>query len=112
LARVVRAGWIEVHAHCVLTTHHLLLVESSDEGISRAMGRVQSNYVRGFNRSRKRDGPLFRSRFRSRPIDTLEHRRQLVRYIDAYPVEAGLVPSPALDPHGSAQRYAVPRAPI
>ena len=112
LARVVRAGWIEVHAYCVLTTHFHLLVKSSDEGVSRAMGRVQNNYVRWFNRSRRRDGPLFRGRFRSRAVDTLEYRRQLVRYIDANPVEAGLVPRPALYPHGSAQRYAAPRGPL
>jgi len=112
LARVVRAGWIEVHAYCVLTTHFHLLVKSSDEGVSRAMGRVQNNYVRWFNRGRRRDGPLFRSRFRSRPVETLEYRRQLVRYIDTNPVEAGLVPTPVLYPHGSAQRYAVPRGPL
>lgn len=112
LARVVRAGWIEVHAYCVLTTHFHLLVRSSDEGVSRAMGRVLNNYVRWFNRGRKRDGPLFRSRFRSRPVDSLEYRIRLVRYIDANAVEAGLVPTPALYPHGSAQWYALPRGPI
>jgi len=112
VARVVRAGWIEVHAYCILTTHFHLLVRSSDEGLSRAMGRVLNNYVRWFNRGRKRDGPLFRSRFRSRPVDSLEYRQCLVRYIDANAVEARLVPTPALYPHGSAQWYARPRGPI
>lgn len=112
LARVVRAGWIEVHAYCVLTTHFHLLVRSSDEGLSRAMGRILNNYVRWFNRGRKRDGPLFRSRFQSRPVESLEYRRRLVRYIDANAVEAGLVPTPALYPHGSAQWYARPDGPI
>lgn len=106
LARVVRAGWIEVHAYCILTTHYHLLVKSGDVGLSRSIGRVQNSYVRWFNRGRKRDGPLFRGRFRSRPVDSLEYRCQLVRYIDANSVEARLVPSPALYPHGSAQKYA------
>lgn len=112
LARVVREGWIEVHAYCVLTTHYHLLVRSSDAGLSRAIGRVSNNYVRWFNRGRKRDGPLFRGRFLSRPVDTLEYRRQLVRYIDHNAVDAGLVPSPALYPHGSAQWYATARGPL
>jgi REP element-mobilizing transposase RayT len=112
LARAVRAGGIEVHAYCVLTTHFHLLVRSSDEGLSRAMGRVLNDYVRWFNRGRKRDGPLFRGRFRSRPVDSLEYRRRLVRYIDSNAVLARLVPTPVLYPHGSARRYACSRGPI
>jgi REP element-mobilizing transposase RayT len=111
LARVSRARWIEVHSYCVLTTHFHLLVRSSEQGLSRAMGKVLNDYVRWFNRSRKRDGPLFRGRFRSRPVDSLEYRRRLVRYIDANPVLAGLVPTPALYPHGSARWYASDRGP-
>lgn len=111
LACVVRAGWIELHAYCVMTTHFHLLVRTTDAGLSRPMGRVLNNYVRWFNRGRKRDGPLFRGRFRSRPVESLEYRRQLVRYIDANPVEAGLVPTPALYPHGSAQWYAQAKGP-
>lgn len=112
IARVVRAGWIEVHAYSVLTTHFHLLVRSYDEGVSRAMGRVLNNYVRWFNRGRKRDGPLFRGRFRSRRVDTLEYRRALIRYIDSNPVDAALVPAPEFYPHGSARWYASPRGPI
>ena len=112
LARAVRAHWIEVHAYCVLTTHFHLLVRSSDAGLSRAMGRVLNDYVRWCNRGRKRDGPLFRGRFRSRPVDSLEYRRRLVRYIDGNAVVAGLVPTPALYPHGSARWYMCSRGPI
>ena len=37
-----------MHAYCIMTTHFHLLVRSSDEGLSRAMGRVLNNYVRWF----------------------------------------------------------------
>jgi len=111
VARVVRAGWIEVHAYCVLTTHFHMLVRSPQAELSHAMARIQNEYVRWFNRSRRRDGPLFRGRFRSRPVDSVEYRRHLVRYIDNNSVLAGIVPTPALYPHGSARHYALRRGP-
>ncbi len=106
LARVVRAGQIELHAFCVLTTHFHLLVRSPEGRLSVAMQSVQNEYSRWFNRSRKRDGPLYRGRFRSRRVSSLVYRRQLVRYIDANPVQAGLAATAALYPHGSARCYA------
>lgn len=111
LAREVRAGRVEVHAFCVLTTHFHLLVRSPIGKLSTAMQRVQNEYARWFNRSRHRDGPLHRSRFRSKRIDTLAYRELLVRYIDANAVASGLVPSAELYPHGSARSYALDRGP-
>lgn len=109
LARValeVRAGRIEVHAFCVLTTHFHLLVRSPSGELSVAMRRVQNEYARWFNRARGRDGPLHRGRFRSRRVDTLAYRELLVRYIDANAEAAGLVPTAELYPHGSARCFA------
>jgi len=111
LARAVRAGWIEVHSYCVLTTHFHLLVRCPDGNLSQAMCRVLDEYVRWFNRSRRRDGPLFRGRFRSRPVESIEYRRRLVNYIDANPVQAGLAKTPFSYPHGSALWYARRRRP-
>ena len=112
LARAVRAGSIEVHAYCVMSTHFHLLVRSRGEGLSLALARVLNDYVRWFNRGRKRDGSLFRGRFRSRPVDSLEYRRRLVSYIDGNSVLAGVVAAPALYPHGSARHYARGRGPL
>jgi REP element-mobilizing transposase RayT len=111
LARVVREGSLEVHAHCVLSTHFHLLVRSPRGNLSAAMQAVQNEYVRWFNRGRRRDGPLVRGRFRSKPVRSQAYRRHLVRYIDANPVSAGLVASPSLYPHGSARWYAQLRGP-
>ena len=106
LARAVRRGQIEVHAWCVLTTHFHLLVRSPVGELSAAMRRVQNDYVRRFNRGRKRDGPLVRGRFMSKPVRSLVYRRVLVRYIDRNPVLAGLVGRAIDYPWGSARDYA------
>lgn len=109
IARAVHAGSLEVHAFCVLTTHFHLLVRSLDGALGLAMGHVLNEYVRWFNRGRRRDGALFRGRFTSRPVTTESYRRVLVRYIDFNPVRAGLVADPRLYPHGSASRLVAER---
>lgn len=111
LAREVRAGRIEVHAYCIMTTHFHLLVRSPRGELSAALQSVTLAYVRHFNRRRKRDGPLVRGRFLSRPVSTLRYRITLVRYIDDNPVAARIVPVPALYPHGSARHHNSPRGP-
>jgi REP element-mobilizing transposase RayT/DNA-binding transcriptional regulator YdaS (Cro superfamily) len=106
LARLVRAGRLEVHSYSVLSTHFHLLVTSPVGELSSAMQWLLNQYVRWFNRSRRRDGPLLRGRFVSKRVDSLTYRRHLVRYIDFNPVAAGLVATPPLYPHGSAADYA------
>jgi len=91
LVRQVRAGRVEIHAFCLMTSHYHLLVRSPIGELSEAMRLAQSAYSRYFNRRHKRDGSLIRGRYFSRPVDTIEYRRTLVRYIDHNPVKAGLV---------------------
>lgn len=112
LALRIRAGQIELHAYCILTTHYHLLIRSPTGQLSAAMCELHREYSRWFNRTRRRDGPLFRGRFVSKPVDTLDYREQVVRYIDFNPVSAGLVSTPSLYPHGSARAYAGLRGPI
>lgn len=105
LALSVRRGEIEVHAWVVLTTHYHLLVRSVDGGLSAAMRRVHSSFVRRFNRRRGRDGPLFRGRFTSLLIENDAYWRAVLRYIDENPVRAGLVKAAPDWPDGSAAQY-------
>lgn len=105
LAREVRRGSLEVHAWAILTTHFHLLVRSPEGALSGAMRRVQNQYVRRFNRRHRRDGPLVRGRFLSKPVDTEEYRRVVLSYIDHNPVEAGLASKPWTYPSGSAALF-------
>jgi REP element-mobilizing transposase RayT len=111
LARQVRAGRIEVHAFCILTTHYHLLLRSVRGELGEAMRLVQKEYSRRFNRLRMRDGPLVRGRYFSRRIDSERYFRVLVRYIDVNPVQAGLAERPEDYEFGSARSYLGDRSP-
>ena len=108
VARSVRRGELEVHAYCLVGTHYHLLVRSPKGRLAEAMQRVQLAYSRWFNRSRRRDGSLVRSRYRSKAVRSLCYRRVLVGYIDANPCSARIAPRPESYPYGSAIRRSCP----
>jgi hypothetical protein len=105
VARAVRDKRIEVHAFSILTTHYHLLVRSLDGRLSETMQRIQNEYVRWFNATHDRDGPLFKGRFQSRHVTSEMYRRVLVRYIDDNARAAGLAMFAADYPHASAHSY-------
>ena len=112
VARAVRRGWWRVHVYTVLHTHFHLLVRVGDQSLSRTMRWVLFRYARRFNRTRRREGPLFTARFFSRPVRSLSYRRIVVGYIDDNAVAAGLTPSAAAYPHGSARHYRASTGPL
>src|SRR5437762_1564511 len=67
-ADAVRRGEIRLHSFTLLTTHFHLIVTSVDGRLSASIGRTESEFARGFNDRRTRDGPLVRGRFRSKRI--------------------------------------------
>jgi REP element-mobilizing transposase RayT len=111
LAMAVRRGEIEVHAFCVMATHFHLLVRSPRGNLAEALRRVQNEYVRWYNRRARRDGALFRGRYRSRPVLSEHYKVVLVRYIEGNPIHARIVQRAEDWPHGSASRQARLRRP-
>jgi len=105
LARAVRAGWFEVHALVLLTTHFHLLIRSLTGEAWRGLRRVQNAYARRFNIQRRRDGGLFRGRFCSKRVGSERYWLTVVRYIDRNALAAGLVDCPEDWPYGSAAVY-------
>jgi REP element-mobilizing transposase RayT len=91
LARLVREERVEIHVFCFLATHFHLVVRSLDGDISETMRRLQNFFVRDFNRLRRRDGPLFRGRFMSIPVESVRYLQTLIRYIDQNALEAHVV---------------------
>jgi REP element-mobilizing transposase RayT len=111
MALEVRRGRLELHAWSLLTTHFHLLVRSLTGELSEALRCVQADSSRHFNRPHRRDGPLVRGRFLSKPVRSFTYRWNLVRYIDANAVQAGLVARAADYRFGSAAHYARPIGP-
>ena len=111
VAREVRAGRIELHAFSLMLTHFHLLVRSIKGELSKALKRLQNRYSRWFNRTRRRDGPLYKGRFLSCPVEDLAYRRNVVTYIHDNAVEAGLVADPAAYEWSSAHHFALERRP-
>ncbi|MEM8885256.1 MAG: transposase [Planctomycetota bacterium] len=103
--REVRAKRIELIAYCLMTTHFHLLVRSVTGELSVAMKRIQNRYARYFNRTRKRDGPLFRGRYKSRPVDSQRYLRTVIAYIHDNPVAAGIAERRSAASWSSARRW-------
>jgi hypothetical protein len=105
LARAVRARRSEGRAYAILATHFHLLLRSLDGEVSETLRWVPGPFVRRVNRSRRRDGPHFRGRFRSIAVESASHPHTLVRSIDQNSVEACLVARAEDDEDGSAHAF-------
>ncbi|MEN8148301.1 MAG: transposase [Planctomycetota bacterium] len=110
-AREHRRGRIRVHAYVQMPNHYHILAESPKGEISEGMRVILNEYVRWFNRLRERDGPLFRSRFGSRRIDSESYLWTLIRYIDLHSEGARIVSDAGLYPFGSAYHYLTSQGP-
>ena len=75
------------------------------------MQRIMSRYVRRYNQRQERSGPLLRSRFNSKHVDSDGYWLAVVRYIDQNPVEAGLASSAVAYEFSSRRHYARMRGP-
>lgn len=105
VARAVHRDLVHLVAYSVLTNHFHLLVRSVAATLSTAMHDILGTYVQYFNRTRTRDGPLFKGRFTSVPIRSDRQFFYTVRYIDANPVDAGIVANAEDYVHGSMRAH-------
>ena len=96
---------VRLISFCLMTNHLHLLLEGDVHSVSDFMMGLQQVYVQHFNRVRNRTGPLFKSRFWSRPVESLDDLMRTIRYIDQNPIQAGLVADPRRYAWGSAGEY-------
>lgn len=85
---------IRVIAYCLMGNHYHLLVQTPHANLSRVMRHLDGLYTQRYNRRHKRDGPLFRGRYKAILIDGDEYLLAVARYIHHNPVAAGLSRSP------------------
>ncbi len=87
LAEVTKEYHAVIHAYCLMTNHYHLLIETPKANLSQIMKHINGFYTQRFNRKYKKDGALFRGRYKSILVDEDSYLLQLTRYIHRNPVE-------------------------
>ena len=82
---------MKIAAYCLMSNHYHLLIQTPDENLSRCMRHINGIYTQYFNRSYKKDGPLFKGRYKAIIVDADSYLLQLLRYIHKNPLKAGIV---------------------
>ncbi len=94
LEYAVKTHNLVVHAHCLMSNHFHLLIETPDANLSTAMRDLNGNYSQWFNTRHGRVGHLTQGRFKAFVIEKETYLLAVARYIVLNPVRAGLVDHP------------------
>lgn len=81
---------IRAISYCLMPNHYHLLLQTPKANLSRAMRHLSGVYTQRFNRLHKKDGSLFRGRYKAILIQEDEYLTHLIRYIHLNPVQANL----------------------
>lgn len=77
---------VELLSFALMPNHfHLLLKQTSRNGVTKLLKRITTAYVMYFNQRYKRVGPLFQGVFKACPVTTDEYLLHLSRYIHLNP---------------------------
>lgn len=85
---------IEIHGYCLMDNHYHLLIKTPRANLSRAMRHINGVYTQRYNRSIKKDGSLFRGRYKAIIVEKNDYLLQVSRYIHLNPVAANIINSP------------------
>ncbi len=93
LGQGLRRYGVRLHAYVLMTNHvHLLMTPDEDSSISRLMQHVGRLYVLYVNKRYRRSGALFEGRHKASLVAADDYLLTCYRYIEMYPVAAGMVP--------------------
>lgn len=90
---VTRYGAV-IHAHCLMSNHYHLLLETPAGNLSQIMRHVNGAYTTYFNVKRKRVGHLLQGRYKAILVEADEYAAELSRYLHLNPVRAGMTSRP------------------
>ena len=96
---------IRIISYCLMPNHYHLLIQTPKANLSRAMRHLNGVYTQRFNRYHKKDGPLFRGRYKAILVQEDEYLTHLIRYIHLNPIQANLTEDLAKYPWTSHKQY-------
>jgi putative transposase len=105
LSEISQRFKIEIHSYCLMDNHYHLLLQSKLPNLNLAMKHLNGVYTLRFNRDVKRDGPLFRRRYKSILIDKDEYFLNVNRYIHKNPSAAKVIKDDKRYPWSSYRYY-------
>lgn len=80
--------------YCLMTNHVHLLIETPAANLGAGVHLLHGEYAMHFNERHGTVGHLFQSRYGAKRIEDEVHLITVARYLEANPVEAGLVTRP------------------
>jgi putative transposase len=87
---------VQILAYCIMPNHwHLVLRPDNQSCLSRYLHWITTTHARRWHRRRGTEGwgPVYKGRFVSVPIDSVDDVIRVCRYVERNPVKAGLVAS-------------------
>ena len=84
----------EIHAYCLMGNNYHLLIRTPGANLGKVMHHIGGVFTKKYNQLCGRDGPLFRSRYKSILVEAENYLLQVSRYIHLNPVTAGIVKEP------------------
>ena len=105
LLQLHRRYCFEIHAYCLIPNHYHILICIPLPNLSEGMRHLNGLYARYYNKKYKKDGPLFRGRYKAILVDAKNYLLRVSRYIHLNPVKAGLVKHPGKHLWSSFQFY-------
>jgi len=82
---------ITLHNYCLMSNHYHLLIEITQENLSKFMRQLNMNYAIYFNKKYKRVGHLWQGRFKSWYVTDEAYLYTLMLYIEQNPLKAHMV---------------------
>jgi len=82
---------ITLHNYCLMSNHYHLLIEITQENLSKFMRQLNMNYAIYFNKKYKRVGHLWQGRFKSWYVTDEAYLYTLMLYIEQNPLKVHMV---------------------
>lgn len=96
LGEALKKTGCALHAYVLMTNHvHLLLTPPTGEAVSQLVMSLGRRYVQYINKTYRRTGTLWDSRYKSSLVDADDYLLRCQRYIELNPVRADMTDDPA-----------------